>query len=191
MMTTRRLLNDEEFEAFAEEACNETWMAILEMVLRDSNYGPFGISGIPYTYSSEAAKHELGSEEFPELTPDQRAYWSYPSHCDWIVPVYMLIARDVFPDYEFKCYQLFEEGAWGHQECVGIDPDTGDIVVFGTNILDAEETLAKCGYPDTEYVGAQDELEGYLEESVKYGAGMQKHWGTMYTDSEIDIPEND
>ena len=36
MKAQRRLRNDEEFESFAEEGCNEKWMSILEIVLVES-----------------------------------------------------------------------------------------------------------------------------------------------------------
>jgi hypothetical protein len=182
----KRVLNDDEFEAFASEAVEETWSDILEVVMQDSRHGPFGMGGAPYTYSPAAVEHALGSSEFPELTPDQREYWNSPDRCDWITPIFMLIAQDVFPDYDFKCYQSFG-GADVHTECVGLDPLTRDIVALGLNISDPEKTLTNCGYPNSPYVGAKEDLDKHLTLVAENG-GM--HWATFVTD-DIDPNEDD
>ena len=161
-----RLINDVEFEQFVDTATNPIWEMAIEAVMRQSPYGDFGDGHAVYLYSSRV--FHPGFDDEDPLLPTDRDYWCAPNRCDWTTPLFLTIAQQALPEFQFKQYRKFKtvEGGnyhgqdFGHTEAIGICPETGDAVALGLNIDDLS-TFDLCGYPNNPIDQDEEMLEIY------------------------------
>lgn len=147
-----RTLNDSEFLRFAAVGRQTAWKRTIDAIMHQSPYGAFGFDGAPYSYSSRSLDPRYTDSEFQ---PDDREFWNAPNRCDWTAPIFLHIALEALPDYQWAMYRHYEqtdkpgyEGEYfGHTEVVGTDPETGEVVALGLNVSDAETSITKAGYP--------------------------------------------
>ena len=148
-----RLLNDSEFAKFVDTATTPEWELAIEAVMRQSPYGAMGDGHAVYLYSSRVFHPDFEDDE--PLVPTDRDYWNAPNRCDWTVPIFLTIAQQAMPEYQFKQYRKFRtvEGGnydgqdFGHTEAIGTCPKTGDAVALGFNVDDTS-TFELCGFPN-------------------------------------------
>ena len=150
----QRLINDAEFQRFVETATTPEWGLAIEAVMRQSPYGEFGDSHAVYLYSSRVFHPDFEDEE--PLLPTDRNYWNAPNRCDWTTPIFLTIAQQGLPEYQFKQYRKFRKvnnggpydgQDFGHTDAIGTCPETGDAVALGFNVNELS-TFDLCGYPN-------------------------------------------
>ena len=162
-----RPLNDEEFAKFADYGMTPEWSLTIEAWLATSSpYGEFGWDGIPVTYSSRTFS-PFWDEEFEDMTPMDRDWWSCPIQCLHVAPLHLEILKDALPDYQWQLHEKWRadprgdadtDDRVGHCEVVGIDPVTKEVVASCLNVEDIAGTLEACGYPNKEPVTTSEDI---------------------------------
>jgi hypothetical protein len=153
--TKMRLMNDDEFAHFTEVGTTDAWGRVIEAVMRQSPYGDYGDHHAVYLYSSRVFHPDFDNQ--PELLPTDREYWNAPNRCDWTTPLFLHIAKQAMPEYNWKQYRHFKTvdrpgsdyhgEQFGHTECIGVCTTTGEPVALGLNVDDVS-TFDLCNYPN-------------------------------------------
>ena len=173
-----RTLNQEEFERFADYGLTPEWSLTIEAWLAtNSPYGEFGWDGIPVTYSSRTFS-PFWEEEFSDMTPYDREFWSCPIQCLHVAPLHLEVLKDALPEYQWQMHQQWrpdtrsdDDYSVGHCEVVGIDPVTKEVVASCLNVEDIADTLKACGYPNADPISEHSEVKSvYQMASAKVAA---------------------